>query len=64
MNEKYNYLTGIRQAIEQRMGRSLSELEFQLLLIRGNGQFWDLHWSADGIRLYDLNTPMPVRRHR
>lgn len=63
MNDKYTYLTGIREAIEQRMGRALSDLEFQVLLIRGNGQFWDLDWGADGIRLYDPNSvPLPARR--
>jgi hypothetical protein len=63
MNDKYTYLAGIREAIEQRLGHALSDLEFQILLIRGNGQFWDLHWGADGIRLYDLKTvPLPARR--
>jgi hypothetical protein len=62
MTTKYDYLKGIREAIEQRLGRSLNELEFQRLLIRGNGQFWDLNWGADGIRLYDLNTDKtPIR---
>lgn len=57
MTTKYDYLKGIRSAIEQRLGRSLNELEFQTLLIRGNGRFWDLQWNTDGIRLYDVNSP-------
>lgn len=56
MNTKYDYLKGIRSAIEERLGRSLNELEFEILLIRGHGRFWDLQWSADGIRLYDVNS--------
>ena len=64
MNDKYTYLTGIREAIEQRLGHALSDLDFQILLIRGHGQFWDLHWNADGIRLYDLNNPVQSAKRR
>ena len=64
MTTKYNYLKGIRYAVEQRLGRSLSELEFQILLIRGQGQFWDLDWNADGIRLYDPQSPALSMKRR
>jgi hypothetical protein len=57
MTTKYDYLKGIRSAIEARLGRSLNEMEFQTLLIRGNGRFWDLRWNSDGIRLYDVKSP-------
>jgi hypothetical protein len=55
MNTHFDYLKGIRDAVEQRLGRSLSEIEFQVLLIRGDGQFWDLDWNSEGIRLYEIN---------
>ena len=54
MTSHYDHLTHIRQAIEQRLGRSLSQIEFETLLIRGQGQFWDLDWGTGGIRLRDL----------
>ncbi len=54
MDTNYDYLKGIRSAIEQRLGRSLTQVEFQTLLIRGHGRFWDLNWGDEGIRLYDV----------
>ena len=54
MTNHYTYLNHIRDAIEQRMGRSLSEVEFKDLLIRGHGRFWDLDQDTGGIRLHDL----------
>lgn len=59
MDGKYNYLKGIRTAIEERLGRSLSENEFQRLLRHGEGRFWELNWQSNGIRLYDLPTSLP-----
>ena len=54
MTGHYDYLHHIRHAIEQRLGRSLSQVEFEILLIRGHGQFWELDWRTGGIRLRDL----------
>ena len=53
MTGHYNYLSHIKNAIEQRLGRSLSQVEFEILLIRGQGRFWELTWQEGGIRLLD-----------
>ena len=53
MTGQYTHLNHIKQAVEQRMGRTVSQLEFEILLIRGHGQFWELTWQTGGFRLLD-----------